>query len=227
MKQQSVVSLDPISVTRKKQDSVLSRFFKTSHYGGKSVKRTDEIGHYLFCGKQRSGKSVSCLWYAEYLTKKYKRQHKRVVFYSNMHLGHKITKETLSRIIRGIDYEPDTIHIIVVDEIQSYFPKDCNDKFTKQLIDNLTGDFSQLAKKNIFVLSTAQVYGRLNKALREQCLYMVNCRRSKISNRIVNDFISGDDIICDDLGRWAGIPKYIKVHGLPKMDFDTHLMITE
>ena len=40
-KQQSVVSLDPISTTRKRQDSVVSRLFKTRHYGGKGTKKTD------------------------------------------------------------------------------------------------------------------------------------------------------------------------------------------
>lgn len=226
-RQESLVSLDPISRTRKKQDSVMSRFFKTSRYGGKGIKPTDPIGHYIFCGKQRSGKTVSMLWYAEKLRKKYKAKKKRVVLWSNMGIGHKVTKMTLSGIIRNIDYDPAVIHIILVDELHSYFPKDCNDKTTKLLIDQLTGDFSQIAKKQIYVLSTAQVYGRINKNLREQCLYMVHCRKSKITNRIVNDFIDGDDIICDDLGRWAGIPHKIMVHGLPKMSFDTHQMITE
>lgn len=225
-KHQTVVNLDPISTTRKKQDSVMSRLFKTKHFGGKGIKKTDPIGHYIFCGKQRSGKTVSMIWFAEKLTKKYKRLNKRVVLWSNMGIGHKIKKTTISQVIRGIDYEPDTYHIIMIDELQSYFPKDCNDKITKLMIDDLTGDFSQLAKKQIYVLSTAQVYGRINKNLREQCLYMVHCRKSKLTNKVVNDFIDGDDIICDDLGRWAGIPSFIYTHGLPKSSFDTHQMIT-
>ncbi len=226
-RQESVVSLDPISTTRKKQDSVLSRLFKTRHYGGKGVKKTDPIGHYIFVGKQRSGKTVSAIWLAEYLTKKYKKKNKRVVLFSNMGIGHKVDRGTLHHLIESIDYEPETIYIILIDEIQSYFPKDTKNKTTLEMIDQLTGDFSQLAKKQIYVLSTAQVYGRLNKNLREQCLYMVNCRRSKISNRVVNDFIDGDDVICDDLGRWAGVPSFIFTHGLPKSAFDTHKMITE
>lgn len=224
-KTQSVVSLDPIDRTRKKQDSVISRLFKTTHYGGKPVKKTDSIGHYIFCGKQRSGKTVSAIWYAEKLTKKYQKQGKNVHFYSNMGLGSPITKYTLAPAIESISYSPNDIYIFLVDEIHGYFPKDGSDKQTKLEVDRLTRDFSQIAKKQIYVLSTAQVYGRINKNLREQCLYMVNCRRSFISNRVVNDFIDGDDIICDDLGRWAGIAKKIMVHGLPKSDFNTHLMI--
>ena len=79
------------------------------------------------------------------------------------------------------------------------------------MIDKLTGDFSQLGKRQIYVFSTAQVYGRLNKNLREQCLYMVNCRRSFFTKKFVNDFIEGDDILCDDLGRWSGVPKFMGI----------------
>ena len=71
MRQQSVVSLDPIDRTRKKQDSVISRFFKTRHYGGKKGKFPDPFGHYLFVGKQRMGKTASMIWYYEMLKKKY------------------------------------------------------------------------------------------------------------------------------------------------------------
>ena len=56
MSRESVVTLDdPISRTRKRQDSVISRLFKTRHFSGKGMTKTDEYGHYLFCGKQRSG----------------------------------------------------------------------------------------------------------------------------------------------------------------------------
>lgn len=206
---------------------MMGRLLKTRHYGGKGIKKTDAIGHYIFCGKQRSGKTVSMLWYCERLYNNYKKKGKRVVVWSNMGIGKKVTKATISPIIRHIEYDPETYHIILLDELHSYFPKDVNDKNTKLMIDDLTGDFSQIAKKQIYVLSTAQVYGRINKNLREQCLFMVHCRKSKLTNKVVNDFIDGDDIICDDLGRWAGIPKFIMTHGLPKREFDTHQMITE
>lgn len=221
----SVVSLDPISVNRKRQDGFFPRLLKTKHFGGNGMAKTDEIGHYLFVGKQRSGKTVSAIWFMERLRKKYEKQKKQVIVYSNMGFGVTVTRANLHDLIQNIEYDPDVIHIFIVDEIQSYFPKDTKNKLLLDMIDALTGDFSQVAKKNIYILSTAQVYGRLNKNLREQCLYMVDCRRSKISNRVVNDFILGDDVICDDLGRWSGIPKFIYVHGLPKTAFDTHRMI--
>lgn len=226
-KQQSVVSLDPIDRTRKKQDSMFGRLIKTRPHGGQPVVKTAEIGHYIFCGKQRSGKTVSMLWYAEQLIRKWEVKGKKVLLYSNMDIGAPVNKASLLSTIVKIKYDPNVIHIFLIDEIHGYFPKDTKDKGTLFLIDGLTQTFSQLGKRQIYVLSTAQVYGRINKNLREQCLYMVACRRSRISRKVVNDFIDGDDIMCDDLGRWSGIPKVIHTHGLPKMKFDTHRMILE
>lgn len=227
MKQQSVVTLDPIDRRNRKRSGILGRFFKTKHFRGKGIKKTDPFGHYLFTGRQRSGKTVSAIWYYEFLKKRYEKQKKKVVLYSNMGFGIPINKLNLSHTIKHLEYNKDIVYIFIIDELQSYFPKDTKDKLTLQLIDELTGEFSQLGKRQIYVLSTAQIYGRVNKNLREQCLYMVSCRKSKITNKVVNDFIDGDDILCDDLGRWSGEPVKILVHGLPEVKFDTHRMITE
>lgn len=227
MRQQSVVSLDPIDRSRKKQDSVLSRFFKTRHFGGKRGEFPDPYGHYLFVGKQRMGKTASMIWYYERLRAKYEKRGKNVYTFSNLDIGIKITMKTLHDMLVNINYDPDNVYFFLIDEIQSYFPKDTKNKELLDQIDKLTGDFSQLGKRQVYVFSTAQVYGRLNKNLREQCLYMIDCRRSFFTRKFVNDFIDGDDIICDDLGRWSGIPKKIYVHGLAKMAYDTHKMIVE
>ena len=226
MKTQSVVSLDPIDRQRRKQDSVISRLFKTRHYGGKRGLFPDPFGHYLFVGKQRMGKTASMIWYYDKLARKYLKQGKEVITYSNLGIGGELTMLTLHDLIVNITYDKNKVYFFLIDEIQSYFPKDTKNKVLLELIDRLTGDFSQLGKRQIYVFSTAQVYGRLNKNLREQCLYMVSCRRSMFTSRFVNDFIEGDDVLCDDLGRWSGIPKFILVHGLPKLSYDTHKLIT-
>jgi len=226
-KTQSVVNLDPIAVNKKRESGLFGRFLKTRPHGGKPVKKTAAIGHYIFCGKQRSGKTVSMLWYAEYLRSKWVKKGYKVLFYSNMGIGTKVTKNTLCDVLKAIEYSPKVIHIFMVDEIHGYFPKDTRDRDTLKIIDDLTQTLSQIGKRQIYVLSTAQVYGRINKSVREQCLYMVHCRRSKINRKVVNDFIDGDDILCDELGRWSGDPQFIMTHGLGKLDFDTHQMITE
>ena len=222
MKTQSVVALDPID--RKKSPGILGRFFMTRHFRGKRGKKTLPFGHYLFVGKQRQGKTVSAVWYMDLLKRKFEKKGFEVKLYTNLGIGEPVTRSNLFTVLNSILYDKSVIHIMLIDEIQSYFPKDTRDKVTLQMIDQLTGEFSQLGKRQIFVLSTAQVYGRLNKSLREQCLYMVNCRLS-FTRRFVNDFIDGDDVICDELGRWAGCPSKIYVHGLPKTKFDTHKLI--
>lgn len=83
-KTQSVISLDPIDRQKKKESGLIGRFLKTRPHGGKPVTKTAAIGHYIFCGKQRSGKTVSMLWYAEYLRSKWSKKGYKVLFYSNM-----------------------------------------------------------------------------------------------------------------------------------------------
>lgn len=227
MRQQSIVNLDPIDRSRKKQDSVIGRFFKTRHFGGKKGKKTDPFGHYLFVGKQRGGKTASMIWYYGLLSKRYIKKGYEVFTYSNLDIGEPLTMKNLHNMLVNIKYDPKNVYFFLIDEIQSYFPKDTKQTEILKMIDQLTGDFSQLGKRQIYVFSTAQVYGRLNKSLREQCLYMIDCRRSLITGRFVNDFIEGDDVMCDDLGRWSGIPKKIYVHGLSKISYDTHRMIIE
>lgn len=225
-RQQSVVSLDPIDRSRKKEPGLIGRFFITRRFRGKPMLKTDSFGHYLFVGKQRSGKTVSAIWFRDYLIKKYTKQRKKVILFDNMNLGGEIvTKYNFPELIYRCDYDKDIVYIFLIDELQALYPKDTKDQATLLLIDKLTGQFSQLGKRQIYVLSTAQIYGRVNKNLREQCLYMVNCKPSYFRNRAVNDFIPGDDVMCDDLGRWSGSPSKIWVHGIPKTKFDTHLMI--
>ena len=229
-KAQSVVSLDPIERNRRRQDSVIGRMFKTRHFGGKGIKPDLPFGHYMFCGKQGGGKTASMLWYFERLGKDYLKKHWKInKVYSNFGICEKIEKADLFEKIYNlpaVQRDEKILNFVLIDEIQSYFPKDFSDRQTKEMIGQLVGCFSQLRKRHCFVFSTAQVYGRLDKTLREQTLFMINCRKSFISNRIVNDFIPGDDIMCDDLGRWSGIPSKIYVHGLSTVNYDSSQLIT-
>lgn len=230
-KTQSVISLDPIDINRKRSEGFFTRLFKTRHYGGKGIKKEIPYGHYMFCGEQGSGKTASMLWYFEKLLKNYKKRGYKISFvYSNFGIGLPVNKSTLFDKIYNlpaISRNNKIINFVLIDEIQSYFPKDFSDKETKNLIGQLVGCFSQLRKRHCFVLSTSQIYGRLDKTLREQVLYMINCRKSKITNKVVNDFIRGSQILCDDLGRWSGIPDKIMVHGLSTIDYDSSRLIKE
>lgn len=224
-RQQSVINLDPID-RRKRQQGVIGRFLITRWSGGRSVHKTDKFGHYMFCGPQRNGKTSSVLWYAEKLAKKYKRKKYAVKLWSNFGVGRPFKKEELFKLIDEFDPYAKEVRIILVDEIHTYFPKGTPDKKTQQLVADLTAVFSQLGKRNCYILSTAQIYGRLDKSLREQCLYMVDCSVT-MRGRLKNKFIAQEDILCDELGRWAGNPKVIYVHGLSKMEYDTKKLIRE
>lgn len=236
-KQQSVISLDPIDRSRKQQNALLPRLLKTRWSGGKTPHKEIPFGHYLFCGSQGSGKTASALWYAHYLQQRYKKirgadkkSHKiEWVVYSNIGYGKPTSLSTCVDTFMKFtarDENPYKFRLIILDEIQSFYGRDTMGKYAKKNLSRLVGIFSQLRKRNTFVLSTAQVYGRVDKSLREQCLFMVNCRKT-FTGRLANEFISGDDIICDDMGRWSGIPKKIFVHGLSKIRYNTAKIITD
>lgn len=121
------------------------------------------------------------------------------------------------------------MNFILLDEFHTYFPDDgaMMTKEDKKYMYLLKNRFSQLRKAHIFVLSTCQVYGDLNINLRRQCLEMISTRKSKLSNQLVSDWFKKEDILCDELGNWSGIPHKIIVHGLPSVEFDTSRLINE
>lgn len=245
MKKTQVINLDPIDRKRDKDLGFIGRLMRTRWYGGKGITKTDAFGHYMFCGKQRSGKSVSCIWYMEKLARKYKRkkityvdkldengdgEHKRfkeppkIKVYSNMGIGGKIDRKNIYSTIYNFDPYANEVRFILIDEIHTYFPREGMDKEGSEIKNKLINIFCQLGKRNTYILSTSQVYGRVEKSLREQCLYMINCKTT-VNGKIKNELIDGDDIMCDDLGRWAGTPKAIYIHGRPKSQYDTKLII--
>jgi DNA polymerase III delta prime subunit len=223
---ESIISLDPIDRKNKKSKGVIGRFLVTRYGGGRPIVKMQPFGHYMFCGSQGSGKTSSALWYAEKLARKYKKKGNTVRLFSNLGAGQSFSKVKLFELINNFNPDDKEIRIVIIDEIHTYFPRGSIDKETAKLRDDLVSIFSQLRKRSTFILSTAQVYGRLDKALREQCLYMISCKVS-IGNKLINDFIWGDDIICDELGRWAGNPRFIYKHGLPKIGYDTKNIIRE
>lgn len=240
-KQQSVISFDPIESN--KELGFLGRLMITRWERGKKAIPMDPYGHYMFCGPQGASKTASSLWYAEKLAKKYKKRkiywydeneekYKRfntppeVKFFSNIGLGIHIEKYDIPQTIANLDPNANEVRIVYLDEIHTYFPREgIYSKEDKKLRNDLIALFSQLRKRNTYILSTAQIYGRLDKTLREQCLYMIDCKISKVHKKLVNDFIRQENIIADDLGRWSGRPSKIYVHGLPKANYNTKKVI--
>lgn len=234
----NVRPIDAIEERKKLQTSFFRRLFITSRDYGKGIKKDIPFGHYMFCGPQGSGKTASMLWYYEFLKKKYAKKGFKVGHcYSNFGVYKPLTKATMFDIIYKLAIKKDgtsrykkedkIINFILLDEFHSYFPKDFSSKEDKELIKLLISRFSQLRKAHLFILSTAQIYGSLDKRLREQCLYMISSRKSHLTNQIVSDFFKQEDILCDELGRWSGIPSRIYVHGLPKEQYDTSRLVNE
>lgn len=235
----SVRVIDPIEERKKLQTSFFRRLFITGRNYGKGIKKDIPFGHYMFCGPQGSGKTSSMLWYFEWLKRHYeKRGFKIGVVYTNFGPFKLVTKESLFKTIYNIAVKKDgssrfkrddkIMNFILLDEFHTYFPEDnALTKEDKHYLSLLKKRFSQLRKAHIFVLSTCQVYGDLNIGLRRQCLYMISSRKSKLSNQIVSDFYRKEDILCDDLGNWSGIPSRIWVHGLPQTDYDTSRLVNE
>lgn len=232
----SVPTVDPIEERKKLQTSFFRRLFITTWHFGKGIKKDIPFGHYMFCGPQGSGKTASMLWYFEFLKKKYNKKGYKIGYvFSNFGPFNPVDKQSLFPTIYNIAVKKDgssrykktdkVINFILLDEFHSYFPKDFNSKEDKELIKLLVSRFSQLRKAHIFILSTCQIYGSLDKRLREQCLYMINSRKSKISNWIISEFYKQEDILCDELGRWSGIPSRIYSHGLPTTSYDTSRLI--
>ena len=99
---QSVVSLDPIDRNNRKRSGPFGRLIKTRHFRGKGIKKTDSFGHYLCVGRQRSGKTLSAIWFYEHLKARYERSNKKVVLFTNLGFGKPLTKANLSYLIRNI-----------------------------------------------------------------------------------------------------------------------------
>lgn len=240
MKKSQVISLDPID--RKKKKGFIGRMLITRYSYGKRSADQEPFGHYMWCGRQRKGKSISVLWYLEKKIKHYKKirltyidretgkakkfdKPPKIYVYSNMGIGINITREKLFETIVNFNEYENAVRFVLLDEIQVYFKRDSRDKKTVEIGEKISDLFCQLGKRNTYIFSTSQVYGRVDKTLREQCLYMINCTKT-ITGKFKNEFIDGDDILCDNLGRWAGDPKIIYIHGLPKLKYDTKKIIS-
>lgn len=156
MKKQTVVNLDPID--RKKKKGFFTRLLITRWSGGDNVVRSEPYGHYMFCGSQGSGKSVSALWYAQKLVKRYEKRFLKyfdnesktfvkfdsvptVRVFSNMGLGVPFNKREIFQLIDAFDPYANEVRIVIVDEIQAYFPKGSVDKETKKIQDDLVAIF--------------------------------------------------------------------------------------
>lgn len=135
--------------------------FKTFFKKGFAPKR-GKFGVYCYCGKQGQGKTYSAV---EYLL-----QNKDKRIYSNV------------KTIKGVKYTPiggfddllklrnETDCIILYDEIFTALTK--QSRLTTDVLDFL----SQMRKRRIIFITTAQEWLEINMTLRRYCRFQIDCR---------------------------------------------------
>lgn len=134
--------------------------FKTFFRKGFAPSR-GKFGVYCYCGKQGSGKTYSVV---EFL-----RNEAKVPIYSNIHLyGIKYTYFSGFDELLALRNKSDCI--IVFDEIFTALTK--GSKINTDVLDFL----SQMRKRQIIFITTAQEWLEINITLRRYCRYQIDCK---------------------------------------------------
>lgn len=134
--------------------------FKTFFKKGFAPKR-GKFGVYCYCGKQGSGKTYSAV---EFL-----RENQDKEIYSNVHLkGIKYTYFNGFDNLLKLRSKSDCI--IVYDEIFTALTR--TSKMNSDVLDFL----SQMRKRQIIFITTAQEWLEINMTLRRYCRYQIDCR---------------------------------------------------
>lgn len=134
--------------------------FKTFFKKGFNAKR-GRFGVYCYCGKQGSGKTYSVV---EFL-----KNQENVEIYSNIKSVSGVDYTYFSGFDELLKLKDKTDCIIVYDEIFTALTK--QSKMTTEVLDFL----SQMRKRRIVFLTTAQEWLEINITLRRYCRYQVEC----------------------------------------------------
>lgn len=140
--------------------------FKTFFKKGFAPKR-GRFGVYCYCGKQGSGKTYSVV---EFL----KNQDKDVKIYSNISSLQGINFTYFNGFDNLLKLRNEHDCIIVYDEIFTALTK--SSKLSNEVLDFL----SQMRKRRIVFLTTAQEWLEINITLRRYCRYQIECKMYNI-----------------------------------------------
>lgn len=140
--------------------------FKTFFKKGFAPKR-GKFGVYCYCGKQGSGKTYSVV---EFL----KNQDKDIKIYSNISSIKGIHYTYFNGFDNLLKLRDEHDCIIVYDEIFTALTK--SSKMTTDVLDFL----SQMRKRRIVFLTTAQEWLEINITLRRYCRYQIECHMYNI-----------------------------------------------
>ena len=121
-----------------------------------------KFGVYCYCGKQGQGKTYSVV---EYL-----KEHKDIEIYANIESIKGIDYTYFSGFDELLELRDKTDCIIVYDEIFTALTK------TSRINQDVLDFLSQMRKRRIIFLTTAQEWLEINITLRRYCRYQVDCK---------------------------------------------------
>lgn len=133
--------------------------WKTFFKKGFAPKR-GKFGVYCYCGKQGKGKTYSCV---EFLN-----NNRNLPIYSNVHLNG-FDYDHIYGFDELLDLRDKTDCIIVFDEIFTALTK--TSRINTEVLDFL----SQMRKRRIIFITTAQEWLEINMTLRRYCRYQIEC----------------------------------------------------
>lgn len=139
--------------------------FKTFFKKGFAPKR-GRFGVYCYCGKQGSGKTYSVV---EFL-----KQQKDIKIYSNISTLKGIKYQYFNGFDKLLELRNEHDCIIVYDEIFTALTK--STRLSNEVLDFL----SQMRKRRIIFLTTAQEWLEINITLRRYCRYQIECKMLNI-----------------------------------------------
>lgn len=140
--------------------------FKDFYYKIRNGREFEEYGVTMFCGRQGAGKTIAMTEYLERMRKKYP----NVMILTNY--GYKnetrpfFDWKDFFEVRNGVDGV-----IFAIDEIQNEFSSSSWRNFPESLLSEIT----QQRKQRVKIVCTSQIFTRVAKPLREQCMEVVEC----------------------------------------------------
>lgn len=125
-----------------------------------------EFGLTLYCGRQGSGKTISMIFYANWVHFRYP----KCIIVSNFSYKYADRQMSSWRDFFEVRNGKDGV-LFLIDEIHSEYSSEAWRDFPEDLL----SEISQQRKQRIKIVATAQLYGRVVKQIREQTKSVVQC----------------------------------------------------
>lgn len=139
---------------------------KDTYHVMKNGREFEEYGMTMYCGRQGAGKTMAMTEYLERMRKKYP----KALIITNYGYIHETQPMQDWNDFFEIKNGTDGI-IFAIDEIQNEFSSMAWKNFPESLLSEVT----QQRKQRVKIVCTSQIFTRVAKPLREQCMDVVEC----------------------------------------------------